>query len=91
MLHFEPIILRLIIQHRIRQILTLKKLENHELFIHGLYLSLVAGEILGIDKKIINKKYKNLPVKSMKDINISGKEIIELLNVEPSKKISDIL
>ena len=52
---------------------------------------MVAGEILGIDKKIINKKYKNLPVKSMKDINISGKEIIELLNVEPSKKISDIL
>lgn len=76
---------------KIRQILTLKRLENHELFIHGLYLSLVAGEILGIDKKIINKKYKSLPVKSMKDINISGKEIIEVLNIEPSKKVSDIL
>ena len=35
--------------------------------------------------------YKELPIKSMKDIDITGKDIMILLNIEPSKKISTII
>ena len=35
--------------------------------------------------------YKALPIKSMKDIDITGKDIMILLNIEPSKKISTII
>lgn len=76
---------------RIRQLVKLGKIENFELFNYGLYLCLVAGEILGISHLYVNKKYKQLPIKSMKDICITGLEIIDLLKIEPSKLVSEIL
>lgn len=76
---------------KVRQLLRIKKIENFELFNYGLYLCTVAGQILGVDLKLINRKYKNLPIKSMKDIDINGAEIMDLLNIEPSKKVSDII
>ena len=76
---------------RVKDILNTKQINNHTLFNYGLYLNLVAGEILNIDKTLINKMYKALPIKSMKDIDISGKDIMILLNIEPSKKISTII
>ena len=39
----------------------------------------------------INVVYKKMPIKSMKDIAISGKEIMNLLKVEPCKLIGDIM
>lgn len=65
-------------------------IDNEVLFKYDLYCSLVAGEILGINKKIIMKKANSLPIKSEKDLQISNEEIINLLDIEPSKKIKDI-
>lgn len=76
---------------KINQIIKLGKITNFELFNYGLYLCTVAGEILGIDKETINKKFHKLPIKSMKDIDITGKEIMNILNIEPSKQISEII
>ena len=76
---------------RVKDILNTKQINNHTLFNYGSYLNLVAGEILNIDKTLINKMYKELPIKSMKDIDITGKDIMILLNIEPSKKISTII
>lgn len=76
---------------KIRQILNIKKIGNNELFNYGLYLCLVAGDILGYTHQTINRMYKNLPIYSMKDIDINGKEIINLLKTEPGKIISDIM
>ena len=67
------------------------KITNFDLFNYGLYTCLVASDILGINRNIINKQYHLLPIKSMKDINITGKEIINILNIEPSKKVSEII
>ncbi len=75
----------------IKKILNVGKITNHEMFIHGHYLSLVAGEILGIDAKVINKKYKGMPIKAMKDIKFNGKNVIDILNIKPSKKVKDIM
>lgn len=75
---------------KIKQILRIKNIDNITLFNYGLYISSVAGIIMGESNQSINKKYKNLPIKSMKDIDISGDEIIKLLNIKPCKLISEI-
>ncbi|MBQ6841138.1 MAG: hypothetical protein IJO63_03385 [Bacilli bacterium] len=76
---------------KIKTLVKIGKIGNFELFNYGLYLCLVAGEILGISHQVVNKRYKVMPIKSMKDIDITGSEIIKLLNVEPGKLISDII
>ncbi|NMA51142.1 MAG: hypothetical protein GX951_04770 [Mollicutes bacterium] len=75
----------------IKTILNVGRVTNIEMFLHGLYLSRVAGEILGIDAKVINKKYKGMPIKSMKDIKFNGKNIIDTLKIKPSKKVNEIM
>ncbi|MGN1378916.1 MAG: hypothetical protein ACI4XR_00735 [Bacilli bacterium] len=75
----------------VKSIINTKQVNNHTLFNYGLYLNLVAGEVLDIDKTLINKMYKALPIKSMRDIDISGKDIMILLNIKPSNKISNII
>ncbi|MBE6148565.1 MAG: hypothetical protein E7167_03640 [Firmicutes bacterium] len=77
--------------NQIRTLIKIGKINNFELFNYGLYLCLVAGEILNIDHQTVNRRYKNLPIKSMKDIDINGAEIIKLLKIEPSKLISEIM
>jgi len=76
---------------KVRQLLRIKKIENFELFNYGLYLCLVAGQILKLSYQTINRKYKNLPIKSMKDIEINGSEVMSLLNIKPGHIVSDII
>lgn len=75
----------------VKQIIIRKEINNYTLFKYGLYTCNVAADILKIDKKVLNKMYKNMPIHSMSDIDINGTEIITLLNLKPSKKISDII
>jgi len=74
----------------IRQIIKEGNINNEILYNFGLYNSLVAGEILSIDKKYINKLYSKLPIKNEKDLQISNEEIINILNIKPSKIIKEI-
>ena len=60
------------------------------LFKYGLYLSLVAGKILEIDKVAINELYSRMPIKNSKELDIDGDDIQNILNIEPSKIIKDI-
>lgn len=74
----------------IRQIIEKGTIDNEVLYKYDLYASLVAGEILGIDKKKITKMASKLPITKEKDLQISNEEIITLLDIEPSKIIKDI-
>ena len=74
----------------IRQIIKEGYINNETLYKYGLYNSLVASSILAIDKKIINKMYNNLPIKSEQELQISNEEIMNILNIEPSRKIKEI-
>ncbi len=74
----------------IRQIINKGIIDNKVLYKHGLYNSLVASDILNINKKDINVMYEKLPIKSANDLAITNEEIIHLLDILPSKKISDI-
>lgn len=74
----------------IKEITSYGKIDNNILFKYGLYESLVAGNILGLDKETINMKYNNLPIYTFKDIKITSKQIIEILNIKPSSIIKKI-
>ena len=74
----------------IRQIMEDGKVDNHTLYTYGLYNSLVASDILNINKDNINKMYQKLEIKNEKDLDISSEEIMELLHIGPSKKIKEI-
>ena len=76
---------------KIKQIIKKGDINNFDLFNDGLYVCQVAGEILGIDKRTISNNFKKIPIKSMKDIEITGKDVINLLQIEPSKKVSEIM
>ena len=79
-----------------RQVLILqelldKNIINREvIYNYGLYLSLIGGEILGIDASLIYDLSNSLPIYQRKDLNISYNEICEVLNLSPSKKIKII-
>ncbi len=63
--------------NNIRKIINNKKIDNKTLYTYGLYVNIVAGEILGLEHVSINKMYKSLPIKTRKDIKISSQEIIK--------------
>lgn len=74
----------------IQNIVNYGKIDENVLFNYGLYLSIVAGSILGIDKEYISGLNKSLVITSIKDIDISSKEICEILEVKPSKVIGEV-
>ncbi|MBE6156289.1 MAG: hypothetical protein E7161_00885 [Firmicutes bacterium] len=74
----------------IRQIISDGNINNKKLYDYGLYVNLVAAEILNINKKHVNKLYNDLPIKSLDDLQITNNEIMELLNIKPSKILRDI-
>lgn len=75
----------------IREILLYGKIDNYVLYKYGNCITLTAGEILGIDKKDILEEYDKLPIYSKDDVKINILEISNLLGIEPSKKVRDIL
>ncbi len=75
----------------IKSILKKGDINKSTLYKHGLFLTTVAGEILNINKKTINKMYKELPIKVRKDLNIAPDEIVKILNIEYSSRGGKIL
>lgn len=74
----------------IKNILKYGIIDDNVLFSYGLYLSMVAGDILGIDKDVIADIDKNLVIRRIKDIEISSEEICEILKCKPGKVISEV-
>lgn len=64
----------------IRKILSIGNINNKTLYEYGLYINTIASEILGIDTIKVNHMYKNLPIKSRKDIKITIESIVKLNN-----------
>ncbi len=71
----------------IKNILNYGNIDSNVLFTYGLYLSIVAGSILGIDKEDVIAIEKGLPIKTFKDIHINSDEICKLLDIKPNKII----
>ncbi len=67
-----------------------KKIGKYEIYQYGLYNVSIAAEILGINRKLIVKLEKGLPIRSNKDIDITNIEICEILNKEPGKWLKEV-
>lgn len=74
----------------IKNIINYGNIDDVVVFTYGLYLSMVAGDILGIDKDIISDIEKNLVIKRYKEIEITSEEICEILEMKPGKIISEV-
>ncbi len=75
----------------IKEVVNYGKIDYGILFKYGLYICSIAGKILGINSKTINKIYKEMPLKSIADLKIDGDDIQKILNIEPSKIIKNIM
>jgi tRNA nucleotidyltransferase (CCA-adding enzyme) len=77
--------------NQVKKVLMCGIIDSNVLYKYGLYISVISGEILGLEQSTISESYKNLPIYSPKDIKIDGNDIMYLLNIKPSKKISKII
>lgn len=77
--------------YSVRELLLYGKIDSYALYRYGNYIPLIVSEILEIDKKEIIEKYDGLTIHSKDDIKINVLEISDLLKIEPSKKIRDII
>ena len=66
--------------NKIKEALPKNILDNKVLYQYGLYICTLVGEIKKIDRTIIVCKYNNLPIHSIKDIDIKADQICNLLN-----------
>jgi len=76
--------------HKIREAIDKNNLSNEVLYKYGLYVNSLAGVIKGIDKKKITSKFESLPITNQRDIAITSKEIMEILNKKGGEYIKDI-
>ena len=65
-------------------------LDNLTLYHYGCYVNVLAGINKGIKKKDILEKYESLPIKRRDEINITAKEMCEVLNKESGSFIGKL-
>ena len=75
---------------KIREIVSIGTINNETMYKYGLYLNMAVAEYFGIDKKRVSNIYKQMPIKNIRDLAINSSQIIEILNIKPSKKVSDV-
>lgn len=66
-------------------------LDYNILYKYGLYVCEVVGEITGIERKRVVKKYNEMTIHSKMDISITPLEIVDLLNIKPNGELKVIL
>lgn len=62
---------------KLKKILKEKEMTKETIYQYGLYLCLIAAEIKSINKKTINKMYKELPIHDKNEINIKAEELMQ--------------
>lgn len=74
--------------NNIKEIVNSGIITSNTLFNYGLYTSLVASDLLKINRDEVIKIDKELAIHKLKDIDITSEEICSILHIEPSKTIS---
>lgn len=64
--------------------------DKNTLYYYGLYNCSISAQIKSIPKKIITKKYNDLVIHNVKDLNITGADIKNILNIN-GKEVGNIL
>ncbi len=75
---------------KIRELLNKDIKDKYNIYIYGLYISTVVYQIKKIDMTTLNELYYELPIHSLKEINITGSEIAEILKRKPGNYLKKI-
>lgn len=75
----------------IKSLINKGNIDKIDIYEKGVYNSLLASQILGIDVKYINDLYNSLPIKSANEIDIDGNIICEIMNIKPGKKVGKLI
>ena len=67
-----------------------KTIGKYDIYKYGLYTTSIAAEILGINKNVIVKLERKLPIHSKSEIDITTNEILELVNKKPGAWLSSL-
>lgn len=67
---------------KIREVLRYGKLDNKIMYKSGLYISQIAGNILGIPKNKINNRFSKLGLTNKDELNIKADEIVKILGID---------
>ena len=76
--------------NKINIVYNLDNLDNNVLYHYGCYVNVLAGINKGINKKDILKKYESLPIKRRDDIQVTAKEICDVLKIKPGALIGKL-
>lgn len=72
---------------RIRKITDEGEINNYNLFMNELYITNVAGEILGYSHEEISQKYHDLIIKDKSELAITPKDILSIFKLNQSNKV----
>ncbi len=75
---------------KINIVYDMDNLDNLVLYHYGCYVNVLAGINKGLNKKDILEKYESLPIKRRDEINITAKDMCEVLNKEPGPFIGEL-
>lgn len=75
----------------IKKIVSYGKIDDNILYKYGLYLSISAGSLLGVDAKEVNQRYQRLPIHHRKELNVHIKEMASFLQIplQEAKKVEE--
>lgn len=76
---------------KIKKIVNYGIIDSIVLYEYGLFPSIIAADILNINRNNVSDIYKNMPIYTNKDIKINGEDIINLLNITPGEIVKDII
>ena len=76
---------------KLKDIIKSKKIDEYTVYKYGIDMSLIAAEILSIDKNYVLDMYNNLKIRNIKDIKISYNTISSLRKDLSKQEINDIL
>ena len=62
----------------------------YTMYRYGSYVTSVAAELQGLNRQEYLNKYEELPIKNIKDINITSEEICKSINLTNRKLLKDI-
>ncbi len=75
----------------IKSLLLKGKIDKIDVYQKGVYISSIAAEILGLDKRKVNDMYYALAIHEFKDIDITAEEICSVLNIKPGEELGSIM
>lgn len=76
---------------KIKEAMTMDLRDPFTLYHFDPYVTMIVADMKGISKKEITKRYNRLPIKSIKDLEIDGNEIMQILEIEGGPLIKTIL